>query len=47
MIRDRLKNLFEIQWGEEACVEEDYAVRIIIVLLSGSNSWSRHGIGKI
>lgn len=34
MIRDRLKNLFEIQCGEKACVDEDYAGRIIMVLLS-------------
>lgn len=33
MIRDRLKSLFEPQCGKGACVEEDYACRIIMVLL--------------
>lgn len=47
MVRDRLNNLFEIQCGEEACVEEDYAGRIIMVLLSRSNSCSRYWIGKM
>lgn len=37
MIRDRLKNLFEVKCGKGACVEEDYACRIVMVLLSRSN----------
>lgn len=40
MIRDRLKNLFEAQCVKGACVEEDYACSIVMVLLSRSKNCS-------
>lgn len=40
MIRDKLKNLSEAQCVKGACVEEDYACRIIMPSLSRSKSCS-------